>query len=159
MTGSQDRLKPKNVELTRLVTLTNQLLQKRLAVLKTVDVTYGEQVRLPAQYYMPRTRVVSQMNTPKKSRKRNGEERSELMESERRTSEPMRNAEKMDMNGDEGKMRGGIGGEEKTSEAIKNKIVETKQVEIESGRIQTEKRKRKRRQKSSDSSSAKKPKL
>lgn len=158
MTGSQDRLKPKNVELTRLVTLTNQLLQKRLAVLKTVDVTYGEQVRLPAQYYMPRTRVVSQTNTPKKSRKRNGEEMSELMESERKTSEPMRNAEKINRTGDEGKMRGD-GGEEETSEAIKNKIVESEQVEIESGRIQTEKRKRKRRQKSSDSSSAKKPKL
>ena len=66
MAASQDRLKPKNVELSRLVTLTSQLLQKRLAVLKTVDVSYGEQVRLPAQYYQPRTRAENVPSTPKK---------------------------------------------------------------------------------------------
>ena len=54
MAAAGDRLRPGNGELARLTALTSQLLQKRIAAMKTVDVGYAEVVRLPAQYYAPR---------------------------------------------------------------------------------------------------------
>ena len=140
MMASQDRLKPRNVELSRLVTLTNQLLQKRLTVLKTVDVTYGEQVRLPAQYYMPRTHVESIPSTLKKTRKRSEEERADAMATDEKGRPEKRTIDQDSI--------------ELAKEGDK-----MEQTEIDSIPAQTEKRKRKRKQQSRESPTAKKPKV
>lgn len=47
----RDRLLPSNEVLQRLATLCSQLLHQRLQVMKSVDVTYNETIRLPALYY------------------------------------------------------------------------------------------------------------
>ena len=138
--ASQDRLKPRNVELSRLVTLTNQLLQKRLTVLKTVDVAYGEQVRLPAQYYMPRSRVESVPNMLKKTKKRSEEERTDTVA----TDEKVRPDKQI---------------VDQDSIELAEEGEEMEQTEIDSIPAQTEKRKRKRKQQSRDSPTAKKPKV
>ena len=66
MAQAQDRLQPSNITLTRLIALLTQLLQKRIQTLKTVDITYPEAIRLPAQYYVVRAR----QKTPTRGRKR-----------------------------------------------------------------------------------------
>lgn len=73
LSAASDRLKPGNGELARLTMLTSQLLQKRIAAMKTVDVGYAEVVRLPAQYYVPRKgkrvgRRTSEGGEPKEKR-------------------------------------------------------------------------------------------
>lgn len=54
MGQSDDRLLPRNATLLKLITLSTQLLHKRLQTQKTVDVSYTEVVRLPSQYYTRR---------------------------------------------------------------------------------------------------------
>lgn len=51
MSQSEDRLQSQNPILTKLITLCTQLLHKRLQMQKTVDMSYQESIRLPAQYY------------------------------------------------------------------------------------------------------------
>ena len=46
-----DGLNPSNVVLPRLIVLCNQLVHKHTQTFKTVDVSYSENIRLPAQYY------------------------------------------------------------------------------------------------------------
>ena len=48
---SEDRLREDNSVLRRLIVLCNQLVQKHIKMLKTVDVSYSESIRLPGQYY------------------------------------------------------------------------------------------------------------
>lgn len=123
-----------------MVTLTNQLLQKRLAVLKTVDVAYGEQVRLPAQYYMPRSRVESVPNMLKKTKKRSEEERTDTVT----TDEKVRPDKQI---------------VDQDSIELAEEGEKMEQTEIDFIPAQTEKRKRKRKQQSRDSPTAKKPKV
>ena len=52
----RDRLLPSNDILQRLATLCSQLLHQRLQVMKNVDVSYNETIRLPALYYAPTER-------------------------------------------------------------------------------------------------------
>lgn len=52
MYNSRDRLKKDNPLLTTLIVLCNQLVDKHIHLVKTVDVSYSESIRLPAGYYM-----------------------------------------------------------------------------------------------------------
>ena len=57
----RDRLLPSNEILQRLATLCSQLLHQRLQVMKNVDVSYNETIRLPALYYAPTERSARSM--------------------------------------------------------------------------------------------------
>ena len=78
MAQAQDRLLPNNTTCTRLIALLLQLLQKRIQLLRTVDISYPESIRLPAQYYSVRVRQGSpKKGSPKKPQR--GEKRSFIM--------------------------------------------------------------------------------
>ena len=59
MQKHDDVLSPSNRILRRLIVLCNQLVHKHTQTFKTVDISYSETIRLPAQYYKSKSNSVS----------------------------------------------------------------------------------------------------